>query len=202
MLRKFAPILVLISTPAFAVDRAYLGAWAPDYGKCNFSGAGPFRITAKGIEGHEFTCTTQRTTSDSAGLLIFLARGRVRATHTTLRFAGKSCPMDTCGRPLRRKHSSTSDASSRGLGPTSGYLDWEGSLRVGGDRVDARRQPLSERGEPQLAQVDEPGLSAGVSTPRGITRETPGTMEQCNADRLVFARRVSPATSNRVRAAQ
>ena len=73
MLGKLVPILVLISTPALAVDQAYLGAWAPDPAKCNFSGSGPFRITAKGIEGHEFTCTTKRTTSDSAGLLMNLS---------------------------------------------------------------------------------------------------------------------------------
>ena len=89
MLRKFAPILVLISTPAFAVDRAYLGAWAPDYGKCNFSGSGPFRITAKGIEGHEFTCTTKRTTTDSAGLLVYLScsgKGEGDTYNLTLRW--------------------------------------------------------------------------------------------------------------------
>jgi hypothetical protein len=74
MLRKLAPILVLISAPAFAVDRAYIGAWTPDDpGKCDFSGSGPFRITAKGIEGHEFACTTKRATSDSAGLLVYLS---------------------------------------------------------------------------------------------------------------------------------
>ena len=28
----------------------------------------------------------------------------------------------------------------------------------GGDRVEARRQPISERDEPQLAQVEEPGV--------------------------------------------
>jgi hypothetical protein len=73
MLRKLVPILVLISTPAFAVDRAYIGAWAPDSGKCDFSGSGPFRITAKGIEGHEFTCTTKPATSESAGLPVYLS---------------------------------------------------------------------------------------------------------------------------------
>jgi hypothetical protein len=40
MLRKLAPILVLISTPAFAIDRAYIGAWTrDDPGKCGFSGS-------------------------------------------------------------------------------------------------------------------------------------------------------------------
>jgi hypothetical protein len=73
MLMKLAPILVLISAPAFAVDGAYIGAWTPEPGKCDFSGSGPFRLTAKGIEGHEFRCTTKRTTSDSAGLLVYLS---------------------------------------------------------------------------------------------------------------------------------
>ena len=76
MLRRLVPIvpiLVLISTPAFAIDQAYIGASAPVSGKCDFSGSGPFRITAKGIEGHEFTCTTKRATSKSAGLLVYLS---------------------------------------------------------------------------------------------------------------------------------
>ena len=73
LLKKLAPILILISGPAFAIDRAYIGAWTPEPGKCDFSGSGPFRITAKGIEGHEFGCTTKRTASDSGGLLVYLS---------------------------------------------------------------------------------------------------------------------------------
>jgi len=32
----------------------------------------------------------------------------------------------------------------------------------GGDRVEARRQPMSERELPAMAEVEEPGLYAGV----------------------------------------
>ena len=38
----------------------------------------------------------------------------------------------------------------------------------GGDRVEARRQPISERDKPQLAEVEEPGVYAGVRVPRRI----------------------------------
>ena len=35
-------------------------------------------------------------------------------------------------------------------------------LGLEGNRVEARRQPLSERGKPQLAEVPEPGVSTPV----------------------------------------
>lgn len=73
MLRNLALILVVISTPAFAIDAAYIGAWTPEPGKCDFSGFGPFRITAKGIEGHEESCTMKHAKSDKDGLLVQLS---------------------------------------------------------------------------------------------------------------------------------
>jgi hypothetical protein len=87
MLRKLVPLLVVISTPAFAIDRAYIGAWAEDPRKCNFSGSGPFRITEKGMEGHEFVCTTKRATSESAGLRVDLSCAQEDNTYNiTLRW--------------------------------------------------------------------------------------------------------------------
>jgi hypothetical protein len=38
---------------------------------------------------------------------------------------------------------------------------------LGGDRVEARRQPISEWDEPQLAQVEEPGFPALERARRG-----------------------------------
>jgi hypothetical protein len=73
MIKSLIPIVVLISTPALAIDRTYLGAWTPEPGKCDFSGTGPFRITTKGIEGHEFDCTTKRATPDGGGWLVHLS---------------------------------------------------------------------------------------------------------------------------------
>ncbi len=73
MIKNLIPIVVLISAPALAIDRAYLGAWTPEPGKCDFSGAGPFRITPKGIEGHEFDCTTKRATPGDTGWRVHLS---------------------------------------------------------------------------------------------------------------------------------
>jgi hypothetical protein len=63
----------VISTPALAIDGAYIGDWTPEPGKCDFSGFGPFRITAKGMEGHEESCTTKHAKSDNDGLRVQLS---------------------------------------------------------------------------------------------------------------------------------
>lgn len=73
MAKNLVPILLLISTPAQAIDRAYLGVWTPEPGNCDFSGAGPFRITEKGIEEHEHACTTERATPDGDGWVVHLS---------------------------------------------------------------------------------------------------------------------------------
>jgi hypothetical protein len=73
MIKTLILFLLLISTQALAIDRTYLGAWTPEPGKCDFSGAGPFKITPQGIEGHEFDCTMKRATPDSGGWLVHLS---------------------------------------------------------------------------------------------------------------------------------
>jgi hypothetical protein len=77
----------LISGPALAIDHAYLGVWTREAGQCDFSGAGPFRITPKGITGHEFDCTTKRATPDGGGWLVRLScSGEGNTYNLTLRW--------------------------------------------------------------------------------------------------------------------
>jgi hypothetical protein len=47
------------ATPAYTLDSSYIAAWTPEPGKCDFSGAGPFRITANGLEEHELSRRTK-----------------------------------------------------------------------------------------------------------------------------------------------
>ncbi|MBE7158922.1 MAG: hypothetical protein INR62_10915 [Rhodospirillales bacterium] len=63
----FVSLALLASTPAWAIDKAYLGVWTAKAGECDFSGAGPFRITARGLEEHETSCRTKRARQDSTG---------------------------------------------------------------------------------------------------------------------------------------
>jgi hypothetical protein len=60
-------LFLLPCTPTFAFDSSYIGAWTPEPGKCDFGGAWPFRITAKGLEGHELSCRTKRARRDGGG---------------------------------------------------------------------------------------------------------------------------------------
>jgi hypothetical protein len=73
LIKHLVPILLLISNPALAIDPAYLGVWAREPGNCDLSGAGPFRITPKGITGHEFDCTTKRAIPNGGGWLVHLS---------------------------------------------------------------------------------------------------------------------------------
>src|SRR5208337_5530949 len=70
------------------------------------------------------------------------------------------CPQ----RPLeeRRDEQSTAFCSVKPCGRGSARVRQGLRAGSGGDRVEARRQPILERDEPQLAQVEEPGLYAGV----------------------------------------
>lgn len=74
MLKTLVPPLMLLTwTPAWAIDGDDIGAWTPEPGKCDFSGAGPFRITAKGLEEHEASCRIKRARRDGAGWSVQLS---------------------------------------------------------------------------------------------------------------------------------
>jgi hypothetical protein len=74
MIKHLVPILVLIliSTPALAIDPAYLGLWAPSPEACKPDDRTAFRITPKGISGRELECETKQASSDSSGWLVRL----------------------------------------------------------------------------------------------------------------------------------
>jgi hypothetical protein len=67
MIKSLIPILVMISTPAMAIDAAYLGVWAPSPEACNADDRTAFRITPKGISGRELECETKQASADGAG---------------------------------------------------------------------------------------------------------------------------------------
>jgi hypothetical protein len=75
MIKSLVPILVLISTPALAIDPAYLGLWAPSPEACRPDDRTAFRITPKGISGRELECETKQASSDSSGWLVRLRCG-------------------------------------------------------------------------------------------------------------------------------
>ena len=60
----------------------------------------------------------------------------------------------------RRRHPVQRSARDRGRDRVRPCLQ----AGPGGDRVEARRQPLSQRAEPQLAEAPEPGVSTPVSS--------------------------------------
>jgi hypothetical protein len=72
-LKNLIPILVLISTPALAIDPDYVGAWAPSPEACKDGGRTAFRITPKGTYGREWSCEIKQATSDGAGWLVHLS---------------------------------------------------------------------------------------------------------------------------------
>ena len=72
LIKSVIPILVLVPTPALAIDPAYLGLWAPspEAGKTDARTA--FRITPKGISGVELECETKQASSDGSSWLVRL----------------------------------------------------------------------------------------------------------------------------------
>jgi hypothetical protein len=87
MIKSLIPILVLISTPALAIDPAYLGFWAPSPGACRADDRTAFRITPRGISGWEFECKMKQASSDGAGWLVHLSCGAEGNDYTlTLRW--------------------------------------------------------------------------------------------------------------------
>src|SRR5690349_2103060 len=65
-------VLVLISTPALAIDPAYLGVWAPSPQSCRAGDRTAFRFTPKGISGIELECETKQASSDGSSWLVRL----------------------------------------------------------------------------------------------------------------------------------
>jgi hypothetical protein len=62
---------MLMATAAKAIDGAYVGIWTRSGGKCEFDEA--FRITREGIAGHEYVCTTTRSSRDKNGWSVRLS---------------------------------------------------------------------------------------------------------------------------------
>jgi hypothetical protein len=86
-MKLLVPMLVMISTPALAIDPAYLGVWAPILEACNPDDRTAFRITLKGISGRELECETKQESSDGAGWRVRLWCGSEGADSTiTLRW--------------------------------------------------------------------------------------------------------------------
>jgi hypothetical protein len=67
MIKSLIPILVLISTPALAIDPAYLGLWSLSLDECSADDRTAFRITPKGISGKELECEIKQQSSDGGG---------------------------------------------------------------------------------------------------------------------------------------
>lgn len=67
-------VLSLLATgSASGFERAYLGAWTREPGRCDFSGFGPFRITRGGLEEHESFCRTRHARRDATGWSVRLS---------------------------------------------------------------------------------------------------------------------------------
>jgi hypothetical protein len=73
MIKYLIPVLVLISTPALAIDPAYLGFWAPSPKACRADERTAFRITPKGISSYEEGCEINQASPDGAGWLVRLS---------------------------------------------------------------------------------------------------------------------------------
>ncbi len=73
MIRYLIPMMVLISTPALAIDPAYVGVWAPSPEACKADDRSAFRITPKGADGREWDCDMKKASNDGAGWLVHLA---------------------------------------------------------------------------------------------------------------------------------
>ena len=73
MSKSLILLLVAISTPAWALDPAYLGVWAPNPKACRDGGREAFRITQKAVYGREWRCDIKQASSDGAGWVVHLA---------------------------------------------------------------------------------------------------------------------------------
>ncbi len=73
MIKTLVPILILISTPALAIDQAYVGVWAPSAEACTADDRSPFRVTSNGIDGREWGCNVKRAARDRVGWLLHLS---------------------------------------------------------------------------------------------------------------------------------
>src|SRR4051812_24852133 len=67
MLKILTPVLLLISTSAFALDPAYQGFWAPDPASCSQDEKTAFHITPKGTTEPEASCRFTKQTRNGAG---------------------------------------------------------------------------------------------------------------------------------------
>jgi hypothetical protein len=63
-------LVVATSSPALAIDAAYLGYWAPDAESCTPHDA--VRITPKGFSGREEACQTKEAHREGGGWLLRL----------------------------------------------------------------------------------------------------------------------------------
>lgn len=66
-------LLVAFATPAWAIDPAYLGVWAPSLEECKDGGRAAFRITQKAAYGREWRCEIKQASSDGAGWRVRLS---------------------------------------------------------------------------------------------------------------------------------
>lgn len=76
MIKTLVPMLLAMSTPALAIDPAYLGVWAPSAQECTGDDRTAFRITPQGMSGREIECETKAESSDSDGWLVRLWCGQ------------------------------------------------------------------------------------------------------------------------------
>ena len=71
---KFLVLLsVVIVNPAWAIDPAYLGIWAPSPKECRDGGRAAFRITQTAAYGREWRCDIKQASSDGAGWRVHLS---------------------------------------------------------------------------------------------------------------------------------
>lgn len=73
LMRAATALGILIATvvTASAIDAAYIGTWSRSADKCDLDEV--FRITRQGMSGHEFACTTTRSSRDGNGWSLRLA---------------------------------------------------------------------------------------------------------------------------------
>jgi hypothetical protein len=73
MLKILTPILLLISTSAFALDAAYLGYWAVNTAVCRPDELAGFRITPTGMTADKTRCSFTQQTRDGDGWKVRLS---------------------------------------------------------------------------------------------------------------------------------
>jgi hypothetical protein len=74
MFKIVASILLFASTPALAIDPAYLGFWVSNPSQCHYrEWPGQFKITPKGREEQESSCSTRRASRDGSAWVVRLS---------------------------------------------------------------------------------------------------------------------------------